>query len=145
MLEEIFAGDFGQGELDNSTYHISSSKVATKFEGEVLRERSSSRTCDEIKEKSSRVIKFTIPKGELDNNEIHKIAKDANSQLFFGDSKVLEYVDQVVENFLAIKKLSEAMPLFDLLTPDEENDDRMANIVAENDGDYGIEDYMIIN
>nr|GMD42585.1 uncharacterized protein LOC109153947 [Ipomoea batatas] len=127
MLEEIFAGDFGQGELDNSTYHISSSKVATKFEGEVLRERSSSRTCDEIKEKSSRVIKFTIPKGELDNNEIHKIAKD------------------VVENFLAIKKLSEAMPLFDLLTPDEENDDQMANIVAENDGDYGIEDYMIIN
>nr|GMD48651.1 uncharacterized protein LOC109153947 [Ipomoea batatas] len=43
-----------------------------------------------------------------------------DSQLFFGDSKVLEYVDQVVENFLAIKKLSEAIPLFDLLTPADE-------------------------
>nr|GLL44725.1 receptor-like serine/threonine-protein kinase SD1-8 isoform X2 [Ipomoea trifida] len=71
-----------QGELDNSTYPISSSKVATKIEDEVLRERSSSRSCDEISEESSRVIKFTIPKGELDNdceldnNEIHKLAKD---------------------------------------------------------------------
>nr|GME01756.1 hypothetical protein Iba_contig2704CG0020 [Ipomoea batatas]GME09403.1 hypothetical protein Iba_scaffold8682CG0010 [Ipomoea batatas] len=170
MLEEISAGDFGQGELDSSTYPISSSKVATKIEDEVLRERSSSRGCGEINEESSRVIKFTIPKGELDNNEIHKLAKDEmheaflllkrdmsvitsvhmervmklkeqmkgkapesstqcqlsqDSQLFFGDSKVLEYVDQVVENFLAMKRLSEAMPSFNLLTPDEENDDRM--------------------
>nr|GMD63679.1 Aldehyde dehydrogenase family 16 member like [Ipomoea batatas] len=189
MLEEISAGDFGQGELDNSTYPISSSKVATKIEDEVLKERSSSRSCDEINEESSRVIKFTIPKGELDNNEIHKLVKDEmheaflllkrdmsvitsvhmervmklreqmkgkapesstqcqlsqDSQLFFRDSKVLEYVDQVVENFLAMKKLSEAMPSFDLLTPDEENDDRMANITAENDGDGGIEDHMLL-
>nr|GME17589.1 uncharacterized protein LOC109153947 [Ipomoea batatas] len=188
MLEEISTGDFGQGELDSSTYPISSSKVATKIEDEVLRERSSSRDCDEINEESSRVIKFTIPKGELDNNEIHKMAKDEmheaflllkrdmsvitsvhmervmklkeqmkgkapesstqcqlsqDSQLFFGDSKVLEYVDQVVENFLAMKRLSEPMPSFNLLTPDEENDDRMANIAAENDGDGGIEDHLL--
>nr|GLL39943.1 uncharacterized protein LOC109153947 [Ipomoea trifida] len=190
MIEEIYTGDFGQGELDNSTYPISSSKVATEFEDEVLRERSSGRSCDEINEKSSRVNKFTIPKGEFDNNETHKLAKDKmheaflllkkamsvitsvhmervmklkeqmkgkasesstecqlsqDNQLFFGDSKVLEYVDQVVENFLAMKKLSEAMPSFDLLIPDEENDDRMANIAAENDGDGGIEDHTVIN
>nr|GMD73340.1 uncharacterized protein LOC110701418 isoform X2 [Ipomoea batatas] len=73
MLEEISAGDFGQGELDSSTYPISSSKVATKIEDEVLRERSSSRGCGEINEESSRVIKFTIPKGELDNNPSSRI------------------------------------------------------------------------
>ncbi|XP_019157380.1 PREDICTED: uncharacterized protein LOC109153947 [Ipomoea nil] len=140
--------------------------VATKFEDEVPRERSSSRGCDEINEESSRVTKFTISKGELDNDEIHKMAKDGydtynkcmervmklkgqikgnalesssqchisqDSQRLFGDSKVLKYVDKVVENFLAVKKLSESMHSFDLLTPDEEllhkqceeNNDRM--------------------
>nr|GMD81231.1 uncharacterized protein LOC109153947 [Ipomoea batatas] len=122
-LEELIKGCLrkylleilGKG-VDNSTYPISSSKVATKIEDEVLRERSSSRSCDEINEESSRVIKFTIPKCELDNNEIHKLAKDGYvsyhkiANYFFGDSKVLEYVDQVVENFLAMKKLSEALP-----------------------------------
>nr|GMD82308.1 receptor-like serine/threonine-protein kinase SD1-8 [Ipomoea batatas] len=142
-----------------------SSKVATKIEDEVLRERSSSRSFDEINEESSRVIKFTIPKGELDNNEIHKLAKDEMHEAFLllkRDMSVItsvhmesvmklkeqmkgkEYVDQVVENFLAMKKLSEALPSFDLLTPDEENDDRMANIAAESDGDGGIEDHMVI-
>nr|GMD52823.1 uncharacterized protein LOC109153947 [Ipomoea batatas] len=123
-------------------------------------------------EESSTVVKFTIPKGELDNNEIHKMAKgdmhetflllkkdmavitsvhmerlmklrgkhlraqshlSQDSQSFYGDSKVLEYVDNVVENFLAMKKLSKSVPSFDLLTSDkellekqcEENDDHM--------------------
>nr|GME03624.1 uncharacterized protein LOC109153947 [Ipomoea batatas] len=160
MLEEISAGDFGQGELDSSTYPISSSKVATKIEDEVLRERSSSRGCGEINEESSRVIKFTIPK-VITSVHMERVMKlkeqmkgkapesstqcqlSQDSQLFFGDSKVLEYVDQVVENFLAMKRLSEAMPSFNLLTPDEENDDRMANIAAENDGDGGIEDHLV--
>nr|GMD52623.1 hypothetical protein SOVF_127150 [Ipomoea batatas] len=87
MIEEISAGDFGQWELDNSTYPISSSKVATEFEDEVLRERSSNRSCDEINEKSARFIKFTILKGELDNNEIHKLAKDEMHEAFLLSEK----------------------------------------------------------
>nr|GMD98158.1 uncharacterized protein LOC109153947 [Ipomoea batatas] len=169
MPEEISAGDFGQGELDNSTYPISSSKVATKIERDQvvevemksmknLQELSSSQSLKEMHEvflllkrdmsvitsvHMERVMKLKEQmKGKAPESSTQcQLSQD--SQLFFRDSKVLEYVDQAVENFLAMKKLSEAMPSFDLLTPDEENDDQMANIAAENDGDGGIEDYMV--
>nr|GMD98159.1 uncharacterized protein LOC109153947 [Ipomoea batatas] len=146
MPEEISAGDFGQGELDNSTYPISSSKVATKIERDqemhevfLLLKRDMSVITSVHME---RVMKLKEQmKGKAPESSTQcQLSQD--SQLFFRDSKVLEYVDQAVENFLAMKKLSEAMPSFDLLTPDEENDDQMANIAAENDGDGGIEDYM---
>nr|GMC69245.1 uncharacterized protein LOC110792070 isoform X1 [Ipomoea batatas] len=138
MPEEISAGDFGQGELDNSTYPISSSKEMHEVFLLLKRDMSVITSVH-----TERVMKLKEQmKGKAPESSTQcQLSQD--SQLFFRDSKVLEYVDQVVENFLAMKKLSEAMPSFDLLTPDEENDDQMANIAAKNDGDGGIEDYML--
>nr|GMD50796.1 uncharacterized protein LOC109153947 [Ipomoea batatas]GMD55864.1 uncharacterized protein LOC109153947 [Ipomoea batatas] len=129
ILEEISADAFGQVELDHFSNPINTSKVATKFDDEDMHETFLLLKKDMAVITSVHMERLMKLRGKHLRAQSH-LSQD--SQSFYGDSKVLEYVDNVVENFLAMK-LSKSVPSFDLLTSDkellekqcEENDDHM--------------------
>nr|GLL40194.1 uncharacterized protein LOC109153947 [Ipomoea trifida] len=120
ILEEISADAFGQVELDHFSNPINTSKVATKFDDEVLKKGMHETflllKMDMAVITSVHMERLMKLRGKHLRVQSH-LSQDGQS--FYGDSKVLEYVDNVVENFLAMKKLSKSVPSFDLLTSDK--------------------------
>ncbi|XP_075506832.1 uncharacterized protein LOC142543449 isoform X2 [Primulina tabacum] len=74
----------------------------------------------------------TMEKKNVGSSQSHVLS---DSQNFFSDPRVQKYIDEVVENFEIIKKLTEEMPTFDLLTPDHGQDAE-----AENENGVGEEE-----
>ncbi|XP_073059459.1 uncharacterized protein [Primulina eburnea] len=100
----------------------------------------------------------TMEKKNVGSSQSHVLS---DSQNFFSDPRVQKYVDEVVEKFEIVKKLTEGMPTFDLLTPDqgqvaeaengngvgeEETDNGFYNEgVGANSSDVGSDDFWLNN
>lgn len=62
-------------------------------------------------------IKKTLPKQPQGSSSQSLVISE--SQKFFSDDSVLKFIDDVVNKFTYMRKLSQEMPTFDLLPPDD--------------------------
>ncbi|KAL2921915.1 Piwi-like protein 1 [Bienertia sinuspersici] len=149
LIVEKKAG-FGICSIDQKTYPVSKKKEKDKKK-EVPYDTSSggcSRNEDSISSCVGRILQIQLPDHLSTNDEIKLKAKDRPKELkknvevqvenkdvsdspemsqmgkILSDPANLRYIDSLVEKFLSMKKLSDDMPSFELLSPEDEQGEK---------------------